>query len=101
MLYEQMLPRQIFCETLFNTTNIRPHALRGENRDRMNRNVQPRAGTYESHELPVQLTPCASFFILTVDSDINFLLDDHLPAIVAANADLVVLPLMGDGGLVV
>lgn len=46
-LYGQMLPRQIFFQTLVNTTKNRPHALRGENRDtpRMNRNVQPHAGT--------------------------------------------------------
>lgn len=44
--------------------------------------------------------PRASLLIITVNSDINFLLDYHLPAIVAPNADLVVLPLMDNCGLI-
>ena len=36
-----------------------------------------------------------------MNPDINFLLDDHLPAIIAPNANLIVLPLMDDRGLIV
>ena len=45
--------------------------------------------------------PCANLLIITVNSDINLLLDYHLPAIIAPNADLVVLPLVDDCGLIV